>query len=64
MKYRFCIDKGLRDLFLPSNKYKYLKWLRSDLVINHNNVIIMEWKLAKYKTIQGHTKGPDVSSLK
>ena len=66
MKYRISMDKGLRDVLacIRSTIYKYLKLLRSDLVINHNNIIVMEWKLAEYKTIQGHTKGPYVSSLK
>ena len=38
--------------------------LSSNLVINHNNIIVMERKLAEDKTIQGHTKRPNVSGLK
>ena len=50
----FGLDFGTLDFGLGLDNY--LKLLSSNLVVNHNNVIVMERKLAKDETIQGHTK--------
>ena len=50
----FGLDYGTLDFGLGLDNY--LKLLSSNLVVNHNNVIVMERKLAKDETIQGHTK--------
>lgn len=62
-------------VFLQHQAYEVLEVIRGkgnrwkgegvgpDLVIQHHNVVIMEWKLPVNKCIQGHTHGPDVCCL-
>ena len=41
----------------------YLELLCSDFVVDHQYIIVVEGNIAKYKTIQGNSEGPDISSL-
>ena len=41
----------------------YLQLLCSDFVVDHQYIIVVEGNIAKYKTIQGNSEGPDISRL-
>ena len=47
----------------PSIHIKYLELLCSYFVVDHHNIIVVEWKIAKYETIQGNSEGPNICRL-